>query len=123
MRNAIIQIRNRLDRAGIILSGICAVHCILGIVLVGVLGLGGGSLLSPEIHHIGLVLALIVGVVSLGLGSIRHRHIGPLLVGALGLCVMAAALFVGHGLPESVLTIIGVALVAFAHIRNLRAGC
>lgn len=123
MRSAIIAIRNRLDRAGIILSGLCAVHCVLGVVLVGVLGLGGEALLSPEIHRIGLGLAVAVGLVSLGFGVLRHGRIAPLLIGGLGLALMAAAILVGHGLPEAVLTIMGVSLVAFAHIRNLHAGC
>jgi hypothetical protein len=49
----------------------------------------------------------------------RHGRIEPLVLGAAGLSLMAAALFVEHGLPEAVLTISGVALVAAAHIRNL----
>jgi hypothetical protein len=123
MRSTLIAIRNRLDRAGIILSGLCAVHCVLGVVLVGVLGLGGEALLSPEIHRIGLGLALGVGIVSLGFGVARHGRVAPLVIGGLGLALMALAILVGHGLPEAVLTILGVSLVAFAHIRNLHAAC
>ncbi|WP_404479417.1 MerC domain-containing protein [Novosphingobium sp. BL-52-GroH] len=123
MRSTLIAIRNRLDRAGIILSGLCAVHCVLGVVLVGVLGLGGEVLLSPEIHRIGLGLALGVGLVSLGFGVLRHGRIAPLVIGGFGLALMGGALLVGHGLPEAVLTILGVSLVAFAHIRNLHAAC
>ena len=123
MRSAIIAIRDRLDRAGIILSGLCVVHCVLGVALVGVLGLGGGVLMSPAIHRYGLVLALLVGIVSLGFGVMRHGRLGPLVLGALGLALMAAAIAVGHGLPEAVLTVLGVSLVAFAHIRNLHAAC
>ncbi|WP_159980006.1 MULTISPECIES: MerC domain-containing protein [unclassified Novosphingobium] len=123
MRSAIIAIRSRLDRAGIILSGLCAVHCVLGVVLVGFLGLGGEVLLSPEIHRIGLGLALVVGLVSLGFGVARHGRIAPLVIGGIGLSLMGAAILVGHGLPEAVLTILGVSLVAFAHIRNLHGAC
>lgn len=123
MRKALPAIRSRLDRAGIILSGLCAVHCVLGVVLVGVLGLGGEALLSPAIHRVGLGLALGVGLVSLGFGVIRHGRIAPLVIGGAGLALMAAAILVGHGLPEAVLTVMGVSLVAFAHIRNLHAAC
>lgn len=115
-----LSIRDRLDRAGVLLSGLCALHCILGIVLVSVLGLGGQVLLAPAIHEIGLALAIAVGAVTLGLGAARHGQTGPLVIGACGIGLMSAALFVGHGLPEAVLTICGVALVAAAHIRNLR---
>jgi hypothetical protein len=120
MTRAFHAIRHRLDRAGVLLSGLCALHCVLGIVLVSVLGLGGQALLSPAIHEIGLVLAILVGIVTLGLGVLRHGQTGPLLIGASGIALMALALLVGHGLPEAALTIAGVALVAVAHIRNLR---
>jgi hypothetical protein len=121
MRTALLAIRSRLDRVGILLSGLCAVHCVLGVVLVGIFGLGGEALLSPEIHRIGLAIALAVGLVSLGFGVLRHGRIAPLVIGGIGLSLMAAALFVDHGLPEAVLTILGVSLVAFAHIRNVHA--
>ena len=123
MRRAITAIRNRLDRFGIILSGLCAVHCVLGVVLVGVLGLGGEVLISPEIHRIGLAMAVGIGAASLGFGVLRHGRIAPLAIGGVGLALMALALFVGHGVPEAVLTIMGVGLVAYAHIRNLHAAC
>jgi hypothetical protein len=125
MRSTLTAIRNRMDRAGILLSGLCAVHCVLGIVLVGFFGLGGDIiggqvLLSPEIHRVGLMLAVIVGVISLGFGVARHGRVAPLVIGGLGLALMASAILVGHGTAESVLTIIGVSFVAFAHIRNMR---
>ncbi len=91
----------------------------LGVFFVGFLGLGGEVLLAPDVHRVGLVLALVVGVISLGFGVVRHGRIAPLVIGAVGLALMAGAIAVGHGLAESVLTIIGVALVALAHIRNL----
>jgi len=123
MRDTLHSIRNRLDHAGVLLSGLCAVHCVLGIVLVSILGLGGGVLLAPAIHEAGLALAILVGMVTLGLGVLRHGQIAPLIIGAFGIALMAAALAVGHGVGEAVLTIAGVALVAFAHIRNLRHAC
>lgn len=121
MRKALLSIRDRMDRFGVVLLGLCAVHCLLGVVLVGMLGLGGQALLAPEVHQIGLAMAVVVGFVSLGFGVARHGRMAPMLVGGLGLSLMTAALFVGHGLPEAVLTICGVALVALAHILNLRA--
>jgi hypothetical protein len=120
MRDAILSIRDRLDRAGILLSGLCALHCLLSILVVSVLGLGGQFLLSPAIHEFGLMLAILVGAVTLGLGVLRHGKRGPLLIGGAGLALMGLALTVPHGLPEALLTIAGVALVATAHIQNLR---
>jgi hypothetical protein len=123
MRTAFSLIRTRLDRMGIFLSGLCALHCLLGILLVGIFGLGAEALMSPAIHRFGLVLALAIGIVSLGFGVLRHGRIGPLVTGGVGLAMMGSALAVGHGAPEAILTIAGVSLVALAHIRNLRGSC
>jgi uncharacterized membrane protein YoaK (UPF0700 family) len=104
------------------LSGLCAVHCIVGIIVVAGLGLGGGLLLAPEIHRVGLVLATIVAAAAIGLGARRHRRGAPVLVALAGLACMSAALFVGHGMEEAVLTVAGVTLVAAGHLLNLRPG-
>ncbi len=115
-----ISIRARLDRVGIVLSGLCAVHCLLTILVVSSLGLGGGLLLNPAIHKIGLALALIVAAVAIGIGALRHRRRAPFVTAMTGLSFMGGALAVGHGVEEAVLTVIGVALVSLAHVLNLR---
>lgn len=122
VRQAFISIRGRLDRVGVVLSGLCALHCVAGLLLVAGLGLGGEVLLAPAIHRVGLALAIVVGSVTLVLGVVRHGDPVPLQVGAAGIGLMAVALFVGHGTAEGVLTILGVALLAWAHLRNLRHG-
>lgn len=123
MRTAILSIRDRLDRVGVLLSGLCALHCVLSIVLVSVLGLGGQALLAPSIHRVGLALAIAVGVVTLGIGAARHGRHGPMVIGAAGIALMSLGLVSQHGLVEAVLTIAGVSLVATAHLRNLRETC
>lgn len=111
--------RDRFDRVGILLSGLCAVHCVATLVLVAVLGLGGGFLLNPALHRIGLALAIMVGGIALGLGVARHGRREPLMIGGAGLALMALALLTGHGPAEAALTIAGVSLLAFAHWRNV----
>ncbi len=122
MRMVMSSIRGRLDRVGVILSGLCALHCLAGLLLVAGLGLGGQFLLAPSIHRVGLALAIVVGAATLVLGVVRHGDPVPLQVGAAGIAFMAFALFVGHGTAEAVLTIMGVSLLAWAHLRNLRHG-
>ena len=114
------KIRSRLDRAGMLLSGLCALHCVSGLFLVAFLGIGGGVLLNPMIHRVGLVLATIVAGVAIGLGAMRHRRKGPFVVAMTGLSFMGGALAVPHGTEEAVLTVIGVGLIACGHIMNLR---
>ena len=120
LQRAILPIRRRLDRAGILLSGACAIHCLLSIVLVSGLGLGGELFLSPDIHRAGLLVATLIAGVAIGWGALRHRVAAPFVVAMTGLTFMGAALAVPHGVKEAVLTIIGVALVSLGHILNLR---
>ena len=114
------KIRGRIDRAGMLLSGLCALHCVLSIVLVALLGVGGGILLDPVIHRIGIVLASIIAAVAIGAGALRHRRAAPFVTAMTGLSFMGGALAVPHGYEEAVLTIIGVTLVGIGHIMNLR---
>ncbi|WDF72838.1 MerC domain-containing protein [Novosphingobium sp. KACC 22771] len=117
---ALALIRARLDRLGVALSALCLVHCVSGVVLVGLLGVGGGVLLDPHVHEYGLMLAIAIGALGLGFGLARHGRREPLVLGSIGLVLMAGGLAVPHGLPEIAMTIPGVILLAFAHIRNLR---
>lgn len=116
----IAPIRQRLDRAGIALSALCAVHCLLSVVLVSVIGLGAGALLDPAIHRFGLLLATLIAAVAIGWGAVKHRMAAPFVVAMMGLTFMGGALAVPHGVEEAVLTIIGVGLVSLGHVLNLR---
>lgn len=120
MAQALKLLRDRFDRLGILLSGLCALHCLITLALVAVFGLGGGLLLDPALHRIGLALAIVVGGIGLGLGIARHGRREPMLLGLAGLSLMIVALLTGHSPAEAALTISGVALVAWAHWRNLR---
>ena len=120
MAEAFKAMRDRFDRVGIVLSGLCALHCVATLVLVAVLGLGGGFLLNPALHRVGLALAIVVGGIALGLGISRHGRREPLMIGGVGLSLMTLALITGHGPAEAGLTIAGVSLVALAHWRNVR---
>ena len=112
--------RMKLDAMGIALSALCAVHCLLTIVVISALGLGGHWLLAPELHWWGLAAATIIAGVAIGIGAVRHRRRTPFVVAMTGLTFMGGALAAPHGLEEAVLTIIGVALVSLGHILNLR---
>lgn len=123
MVDTLLQLRSKLDRIGMILSGLCALHCLAGLVLVTVMGLGGGLLLDPSIHRIGLAIALVVGGATIGIGALRHGRVLPLGLGTAGLTLMAVALWTGHSAYEAAFTMSGVAFVAVAHFLNMRQGC
>lgn len=116
----VTPIRQRLDRAGVALSALCAVHCLLSVLLVSVIGLGAEALLDPAIHRFGLLIATLIAAVAIGWGAMRHRMAAPFVVAMMGLSFMGGALAVPHGVEEAVLTVIGVALVSLGHILNLR---
>ncbi len=114
----------RLDRAAMWLSAACVVHCLATTVLLAILSTAGGILGSPLIHEAGLVIAIVLGCVAFGRGILGHGRMLPIVLGASGLSLMAAALFVGQEgehLVESALTIVGVAVLAAGHALNRRA--
>ncbi|MEL6475272.1 MAG: MerC domain-containing protein [Pseudomonadota bacterium] len=112
--------RQRLDQFGIGLAGLCAVHCVATVLIVSGLGIGGHFLLAPEIHEIGLALAVVAAALAIGWGAWRHRRPAPVFVALAGLGFMSAALLFGHGTQEAVLTIIGVTIVSIGHVMNMR---
>ncbi|WP_336985295.1 MerC domain-containing protein [Altererythrobacter aquiaggeris] len=113
-------VRHWLDRAGVVLSALCAAHCVAGLALVTLLGASGGLLFAPQFHEAGLAIAVVIGALAVGMGAVKHRRLAPVVLGITGLALMGGALFVEHGYSEAGLTIAGVALVAAAHIINLR---
>ena len=120
MTSSFSWIRARLDRVGLTLSVLCAVHCVGTLVLVAGLGLGGSILLNPAIHRVGLVAAMLIAAVAIGLGALRHRRPAPFVIVMMGLTFMGGAMAAPREIEEAVLTIIGVALVACAHVLNVR---
>ena len=114
----------RLDRWAMWLSAACVAHCVATTVMVAVLSTAGGLLGNPLIHEAGLVLAILLGALAFGKGVAAHGRPLPLLLGGVGLALMAAAIVVPHGahhLSESVLTIVGVVVLAGGHALNRHA--
>ncbi|WP_324261726.1 MerC domain-containing protein [Altererythrobacter sp. H2] len=120
MTKAYSSIRERFDRVGVVLSGLCAAHCLASIAVLSAFGIGGEFLLAPEIHKWGLAIALVVAGVAIGWGAVQHRRAGPFVIAMTGLSFMGGALALPHGIEESVLTMIGVGLVSLGHVLNLR---
>ena len=110
-----------IDRLAIGLSGLCLVHCIASAVLLTVLASAGGLLLHPIFHEAGLVAALLVGTVGLGMGIRQHGFMMPSAIGSLGLGMMAGALTLGHGGGEMIYSMLGVLVLALGHDLNRRA--
>lgn len=110
-----------LDRAAIGLSALCAVHCLISVVLIAVLSVAGSIWTDPAIHRIGMIGAVLLAAVAFGPTLIRERLTRGLVVGMVGLLLMALGLLVPHGWPEVAATITGTSLLAAAHLMNTRA--
>lgn len=108
-----------IDRAAILLSGLCLVHCLASAVLVAAAATLAGPLLDPIVHEIGLGIALVLGGIGLGRGLQIHGRKLPALIGGAGLLMMATALALGHA--ADLLAVAGVVVLAAAHILNRRA--
>ena len=115
--NAVLN-SSRLDRLAIGLSGLCLVHCLASAVLLALVSAVGGVLGAPVIHEVGLVLAMMLGTVSLGRGIYEHGFMLPSAVGGLGLGVMAGALSLPHNGTEAIYSVVGVLIVALGHRLN-----
>ena len=109
-----------LDRVAVALSGLCVVHCLLTSVLLALMSAAGGVLGSPIFHEAGLALAIVLAAVAMGRGAMAHGRMLPTAVGSLGIGVMMGALTLPHGGSETIGTVIGVALLASAHLLNSR---
>lgn len=112
---------HRLDRMAIGLSGLCVVHCLATTVLLALVASAGSMLGADWIHEVGLVLAMMMGILSLGRGIMEHGFAMPSAVGGLGLGVMAGALTMPHNGTEALYTVVGVAILALGHRLNFIA--
>jgi hypothetical protein len=129
-----------LDRLGIGMSLICAVHCLLTPILLVLLPIIASSFWMDERFHLWMIILVVpLTCLSFLLGCKRHRDI-PLLVLAIlgvsllfcGVCFGCNTCAGGHHLPtlsdfknfphgfESVFTTLGGILLVLAHIRNYR---
>ena len=110
-----------LDRLAIGLSGLCLVHCIASAVFVAMLASAGGLLLDPIVHEVGMMFALVLGVIGLGRGVLDHGFMLPAAIGSLGLGIMAGALTLDHDGLTTIYSITGVLILALGHDLNRRA--
>ncbi|OYU16188.1 MAG: hypothetical protein CFE37_02255 [Alphaproteobacteria bacterium PA4] len=115
------RISTLLDKSAMLLSGLCLVHCLAGSLLLTLFA-ASGDWLGHDVHLVGLLLALPLAAVALWRGVAVHGRWMIAVLGAVGIALMAASLLIRHGgAAEVFLSILGVCLLAAAHLWNLRA--
>jgi hypothetical protein len=113
----------RLDKLAIGLSVLCLVHCLALPVALLLAPALGSVVLGTEspVHWLLLGLALPVSGYALWHGYRHHGRRTALLLGGVGLTSMLVA--VSHLISprlETLLTVVGVALLLIAHVLNIR---
>jgi hypothetical protein len=110
-----------LDKSAMTLSGLCLIHCLAGSLLLTIFAASSG-VLGHNVHLVGLLLALPLAAIALWRGVRVHGRIGVAILGAAGIMLMALSLLISHGgAGEIILSVVGVSLLAAAHLWNLRA--
>ncbi|UTW45618.1 MerC domain-containing protein [bacterium SCSIO 12696] len=113
------------DKTAISLSFICTFHCLALPVLAVSLPAITALNLDNEIFHLWMVLAVIpISLIALTIGCKKHKNLTVALLGISGLCLLIAAVFLGHAVlgevGEKLLTVVGACLIAAGHLLNHR---
>jgi hypothetical protein len=113
-------IGNLFDRAAIGLSSLCIAHCLLFPLAVALLPFLGKALPEGETIHAWLLLAtLAISGPSLWIGYRIHKQLAPCASAMAGTAFLGAGLFLFEGaIGETVATVIGAGMLAYAHMRN-----
>lgn len=108
-----------LDKAGIIVAVLCALHCLLVPVVLPTLALMGLSFLGFELfERIILSISLLIGGIAIVLGIRHHQSPWPLVLLTFGGVMYFNKDFFGHGW-EPLLIVFGASLLVIAHTLNL----
>jgi len=119
----VLNVQTGCDRLAIILSSVCAAHCLLTPVLLIALPALGASVLADEMFHFAmLVLVVPTSAFAMTLGCRKHKDGLTLLFGTLGMLILLFAAFAGHDLVdetgERILTLAGSIVLIIGHLRN-----
>lgn len=116
-----------LDKFGIILSGVCMVHCLVAPVIVTLLPILSLNVLSEHLlfHTLMLWLVLPTSCIALFLGCRKHKKMSILATGILGMSILVIAAIFGHDIfgerSEKIVITIGGMIIALSHYLNFRA--
>lgn len=112
------------DRAAILLSALCAVHCLVLPLVVPLLPWAALLTENDSTVHRWLLLAIVpVSVYALLRGCARHRKALVFALGACAVGLLVAAPFAKLPSPrwEQGLTLLGAAALSVSHLLNLQA--
>lgn len=110
------------DRAATALSALCIVHCLALPILASAAPFVAVVADAEWLHWLFAGLAAIISA-SVPFRDVTARNASFVVPAGLGIAFLIAGLFADEiGSSETLLTVIGGVLVAFAHVRRLVAG-
>lgn len=111
------------DKAAVILSGLCLVHCLALPMLVAFLPLVS-ELGNDHLHAQLLLVVIPISALAFAIGFRRHRSFKVVGFGVLGMAVLALGgtyVHSRHGIAaDRAMTVAGSAILAIAHFFNSR---
>jgi len=112
---------NWLDGAAVALSALCLIHCLaLPLIVAGLPFFAQFS--EGHLHAQMLVIVLPLSTVALGLGFRRHRSLGIVSAGIVGMLTLIVGATVAHtylGLTaDRIFTVVGALVLATTHFYN-----
>ena len=114
--------QQRLDSLGLMLSAVCLVHCLalpLAAILIPAFSLGFDEETDHAFHWWLLAFAVPISSLALWRGAVRTGDRRWLQLGSAGLLLMLLGVLHAAGPRSEVpLTMVGVVLLAIAHVRN-----
>ena len=120
-----MTVTGMLDRSAIVLSTICAVHCLTVPLAVVMMPAAFTYWFADDhFHFLLLYLVLPTSTLAIGLGCRRHRTFKVIALGSAGLGLLVLGALLGHDLlgelGEKGITLLGAGLVVLAHVHNFR---
>ena len=114
--------KSRWDKAGFILSLICAIHCASMPLLIAVIPLIGADFLHNPVLEITLIGTAVVIAGSILIKDYRqvHKNFTPLFLLLLGVVAKLSGIFVFGHQYEPVIITSGAAFILLAYIANWR---
>ncbi len=109
-----------LDKAGIWITTLCAIHCLLLPVILPLLAMAGLAFIGEDaLENTILGLSVVVGLWSLISGARKHGNWHLLSLLLLGAVIYSQRDILGHW-GEPVIILFGAGLIIYAHVSNLR---
>ncbi len=114
-----------LDKSAIGFSIACTIHCVATPFLLIMIPALASTTLADEAFHKGLLFFVLpISILALHRAYTHHRQLSLVVYGVLGLAILAFAGIWGHDVlgeqGEKAATIVGSAVVALAHTKNIQ---